>query len=114
MPLCMAAADLVITRCGASTLAELEAVGRGAILIPSPMVAENHQYHNGMVLQNANAGFVFEEKNLEDNTIIDKISELIQSPESLEILSSNSAKLHISDTSQRVLNALKPLITMHN
>ena len=31
MPLCMAAADLVITRCGASTLAELEAVGRGAI-----------------------------------------------------------------------------------
>lgn len=114
MPLCMAAADLVITRCGASTLAELEAVGRGAILIPSPMVAENHQYHNGMVLQNANAGFVFEEKNLQENTIIDKISELIQNPESLEILSSNSAKLHISDTSQRVLNALKPLITMHN
>ena len=112
MPLCMAAADLVITRCGASTLAELEAVGRGAILIPSPMVAENHQYHNGMVLQNANAGFVFEEKNLEDNTIINKISELIQKPESLDILSSNSAKLHINDTNARILNALKPLLSI--
>lgn len=110
MPLCMAAADLVITRCGASTLAELEAVGRGSILIPSPMVAENHQYHNGMVLQNAGAGFVFEEKDLKENTIIDKISELISNPEKLERLSDNAAALHISDTNDRIYNAIKPLI----
>lgn len=110
MPLCMAAADLVITRCGASTLAELEAVGRGAILIPSPMVAENHQYHNGMVLQNAGAGFVFEEKDLKENTIIDKISELISDPEKLKKLSDNSAALYISDTNDRIYNAIKPLI----
>lgn len=112
MPLCMAAADLVITRCGASTLAELEAMGRGAILIPSPMVAENHQYHNGMVLQNANAGYVFEEKDIKDNTIIDKISELLQIPEKLDLLSANSAKLHIHDTNERILNALEPLISI--
>lgn len=111
MPLCMAAADLVITRCGASTLAELEAVGRGAILIPSPMVAENHQYHNGMVLQNAGAGFVFEEKDLKEDTIINKVKELISSPEKLDKLSANSAKLHIGDTNERILNALKPLIS---
>ena len=110
MPLCMAAADLVITRCGASTLAELEAVGRGAILIPSPMVAENHQYHNGMVLQNAGAGFVFEEKDLKENTIIDKIHELILSPEKLDLLSANSAQLYIGNTDERILKALKPLI----
>lgn len=110
MPLCMAAADLVITRCGASTLAELEAVGRGAILIPSPMVAENHQYHNGMVLQNAGAGFVFEEKDLKENTIINKISELISNPEKLKKLSDNSAALYISDTNDRIYNAIKPLI----
>ena len=110
MPLCMAAADLVITRCGASTLAELEAVGRGAILIPSPMVAENHQYHNGMVLQNAGAGFVFEEKDIKENTIIDKVSELLNKPEKLEKLSENAAALHISDTNDRIYNAIKPLI----
>ena len=110
MPLCMAAADLVITRCGASTLAELEAVGRGAILIPSPMVAENHQYHNGMVLQNAGAGFVFEEKDLKENTIIDKIRELISDPEKLKKLSDNAAALYISDTNDRIYNAIKPLI----
>lgn len=110
MPLCMAAADLVITRCGASTLTELESVGRGAILIPSPMVAENHQYHNGMVLEKAGAGFVFEEKDLTETTVIDKVDELISQPQKLEELSANAAKLYISDTSDRIFNTLKPLI----
>lgn len=110
MPVCMAAADLVITRCGASTLTELEAMGRGAILIPSPMVAENHQYHNGMVLQNAGAGFVFEEKDLAENTIINKVKELIDNPKMLDELSKNSSKLFINDTDERIFNTLKPLI----
>ena len=51
MPELLAAADLVISRAGALTLAELEAEGRAAILIPSPNVAENHQYYNAMELQ---------------------------------------------------------------
>lgn len=59
---CLAAADLVICRAGASTLSELEAAGRASILIPSPNVAENHQYHNGMVLVNNNAAVLIEEK----------------------------------------------------
>lgn len=52
MPRCMAAADLVISRCGAMTLSELPAAGKASILIPSPNVAENHQYHNAMALVN--------------------------------------------------------------
>lgn len=110
MPLCMAAADLVITRCGASTLTELESVGRGAILIPSSMVAENHQYHNGMVLQKAGAGFVFEEKDLTENTIIDKVKELLDEPEKMQKLSENAAALYISDTADRIYKTLEPLI----
>ena len=58
------AADLVISRAGALTLAELEAVGRAAVLIPSPNVAENHQYFNAMELQKADAAVVIEEKDL--------------------------------------------------
>lgn len=50
MPDCLAAADLVISRSGAMTLSELEASGAASVLIPSPNVAENHQYHNAMVL----------------------------------------------------------------
>ncbi|GAB5081689.1 undecaprenyldiphospho-muramoylpentapeptide beta-N-acetylglucosaminyltransferase [Hominimerdicola sp. 21CYCFAH17_S] len=110
MPLCMAAADLVITRCGASTLTELESVGRGAILIPSPSVAENHQYYNGMVLQKAGAGYVFEEKDLTDNTITAKVKELIEEPSKLERLSENAARLFIPDTADRIYRTLRPLI----
>ena len=62
MPELLAAADLVISRAGALTLAELEAVGRAAVLIPSPNVAENHQYFNAMELQKADAAVVIEEK----------------------------------------------------
>ena len=50
MDLCLAAADLVICRAGATTLSELEVMGKPSILIPSPNVTENHQYHNAMTL----------------------------------------------------------------
>lgn len=110
MPLALAACDLVISRCGASTLTELEAVGRGSILIPSPMVAENHQYHNGMVLQNAGAGFVFEEKELTETTIIDKVAELTRDRKRMQELSANAAALHIGDTDDRIYETLRPLI----
>ena len=107
MPLCMAACDLVISRCGASTLTELEAMGRGAILIPSPMVAENHQYHNGMVLQKAGAGIVIEEKDLGNDRLISEVKKLLNNPEKLEKFSKNSLKLYIKDTDERIYGVLK-------
>ena len=70
MPECLAAADLVIARAGAMTLAELTAVGRASVLIPSPNVAENHQYHNAMVLANHQAAVVIEEKDLTGEKLV--------------------------------------------
>lgn len=64
MDRCMSAADIVICRAGASSLSELQALGKASILIPSPNVAENHQYHNAMALVNKGAAFVIEEKEL--------------------------------------------------
>ena len=63
MDRCMAAADLVICRAGASSLSEIEALGKASILIPSPNVAENHQYHNAMALVEEDAACILEEKN---------------------------------------------------
>ena len=110
MPLCMAACDLIISRCGASTLVEIESVGRGCVLIPSPMVAENHQYHNGMVLQNAGAGLVIEEKNLDDMRIVNEVEKLINDSAKLEEFSKNAAKLYISDTPDRIYGVIKTLL----
>ena len=73
MPQLLAAADLVISRAGALTLAELEAAGRAAILIPSPNVAENHQYYNAMELQKAGAALVIEEKDLTGEGLVEAV-----------------------------------------
>lgn len=110
MPMCMAAADLVISRCGANSLTELEAIGRGSILIPSPNVAENHQYYNGMVLDKAGAGICIEQKDFSADWLINKVNELYNNKEILNTLSENAAKLYINDTPERVYGVLSPLI----
>ena len=66
MPMKMAAADLTINRAGAMTVSELAITGKAAIFIPSPNVAENHQYKNAKVLYDAGAAGLFEEKDLTD------------------------------------------------
>ena len=110
MDTCMAAADLVICRSGANTLSELEAMGRGSILIPSPIVAGNHQYHNAMVLGNAGAAIVIEQKDLTSELLIQKVQELYENPKKLERLSQKAAELAIRDTSDRVYEVISRLI----
>ena len=86
MPQLLAAADLVISRAGALTLAELEAAGRAAILIPSPNVAENHQYYNAMELQKAGAALVIEEKDLTGEGLVEAVSNLLHEPGKLTLM----------------------------
>ncbi|MBQ1464914.1 MAG: undecaprenyldiphospho-muramoylpentapeptide beta-N-acetylglucosaminyltransferase [Ruminococcus sp.] len=109
MDVCLAAADLVICRSGASTLAELEAAGKASILIPSPIVAGNHQYHNAMVLGKADAAVVIEQKDASATRIISEIDKLYQSPEKAEKMSENAASLHLADTNERILEVIKKL-----
>lgn len=86
MPVCLAAADLVICRAGALTLAELEIMGRASILIPSPNVAENHQYYNALELEKAGGARVVEEKNLTADGLIHLVKELTADPSTLRIM----------------------------
>ena len=102
MPRCLAAADLVISRCGAITLAELKAAGRASVLIPSPNVAENHQYHNAMVLESHGAGIVIEEKDLTGELLCKTVKELTENPDKLKELSENAKKLAVTDANERI------------
>ena len=110
MPVAMAACDLVITRCGACALTEIEAMGRPAVMIPSPMVAENHQYYNGLVLQNAGAGIVIEEKDRTEEGFIKTVMDYINDRAKLEESAKNAAKLHLTDTRERIMQALDKLL----
>lgn len=109
MDVCLAAADLVICRSGASTLAELEAAGKASILIPSPIVAGNHQYHNAMVLGNAGAAVVIEQKDVTNEKMIAEIEKLYSDSEKVKEMSGNAAKLHLTDTNDRILNVVAKL-----
>lgn len=110
MDVCLAAADLVICRSGASTLAELEAAGKASILIPSPIVAGNHQYYNAMVLGKAGAAVVMEQKDVTSEKIISEIERLYKSPDTIEIMSHCAAELHLKDTDERILAVVEKLI----
>ncbi|MBQ6944758.1 MAG: undecaprenyldiphospho-muramoylpentapeptide beta-N-acetylglucosaminyltransferase [Ruminococcus sp.] len=109
MDVCLAAADLVVCRSGASTLAELEAAGKASILIPSPIVAGNHQYHNAMVLGKAGAAEVIEQKDASPERIISEIEKLYNDRDKVEVMSASAKGLHLEDTNQRILAVIKEL-----
>ncbi|MBQ9415243.1 MAG: UDP-N-acetylglucosamine--N-acetylmuramyl-(pentapeptide) pyrophosphoryl-undecaprenol N-acetylglucosamine transferase [Clostridia bacterium] len=80
MPEYMAAADLIICRAGAMTISELALLGKACILVPSPYVANNHQYANAEVLFRAGAaGMIFEpkEENLKGSAFVPQVCEIL-------------------------------------
>lgn len=107
---CLAAADIVICRAGASTISELEAAGRASILIPSPNVAGNHQYHNGMVLVKNDAAVLVEEKDLTGEKLCQIVQELAQDPQRLKQLGQNAQKLSILDANEKIYTELMQLM----
>lgn len=109
MDVCMAAADLVISRAGAITLGEIQACGKAAVLIPSPFVAENHQYHNGMTLKNAGAAELIEEKDLNAQKIIAVVSELLNDSEKITAMEKSARENAIIDANERIYKVLMEL-----
>ena len=110
MPELLAAADLVISRAGALTLAELEAAGRAAVLIPSPNVAENHQYYNALELEKQDAAVVIEEKHLTGEKLVETVSELLAEPGKLNRMGQNARSLSVDDSLKRITTRLLGLV----
>lgn len=111
MDVCMAAADLIICRAGAITLSELLACGKPSILIPSPYVAENHQFHNAMTLKRIGAAEIIEEKDLTDEKLIEIVSNLIENKPRLEAMSAAARSGAIMDANERIYEIIMQLYT---
>ncbi len=110
MDMCLAAADLVISRAGASSLSEIEAVGRASVLIPSPNVAENHQYHNAMTLVNSDAARVIEEKDLTAQLLTETVKEMTSDREMLKRYGENARKLSVNNSAQIICDVIQSLV----
>ncbi len=107
MPQCLSAADLVIGRAGAMTLSEIEAKSKASILIPSPNVAENHQFHNAMALVNRGAAEIIEEKDLTGELLWEKVQGILSDPERLRSLGENAGKMETLDANERIYRVIK-------
>lgn len=110
MDRCMSAADLVICRAGASSLSELEALGKASILIPSPNVAENHQYHNAMALVNNDAARIIEEKDLNEQTMSELFEKLVFDDAELEKIGKNAKDMALVDAKNTIADIVISLI----
>lgn len=85
--------DLLISRAGATTLAEIVSIGTPAILIPSPYVPNNHQYFNAKTLVDNDAALMIEEKDLTASKLNDEVNSIINNADKLKSLKENARKL---------------------
>ena len=110
MPDCLAAADLIICRAGAISISELQAVGRASILIPSPNVAGNHQYHNARLLADKNAALLIEEKHLASGALTQAVGQLTSNPALLQILAQNAGAMSLPNATRRICEEIEQLL----
>lgn len=107
---CLAAADLVICRAGASSLSEIQAMGKPSILVPYPYAAENHQYYNAMELVKNDAAILIEEKDFTGERLIKEIDALLADRQRLETLGANAKKMAIYDATERIVDCICKLV----
>ncbi|MFZ0482954.1 MAG: undecaprenyldiphospho-muramoylpentapeptide beta-N-acetylglucosaminyltransferase [Desulfobacterales bacterium] len=104
-------ADLIICRAGATTVAEIKAVGKGTIFIPFPFAADNHQVLNARSLEMAGAAEIILEKNLNGKIFADRINYYAQQPEALQLMALRSKKLGCVDAAATIVDDCYELIS---
>ena len=111
LPGIMASSDLVISRAGAGTLFEIIALEKPSIIIPSPNVANNHQYYNAKELENNKIIELLEEKNISKEVLREKIDTLLYQEEKRNELVKNMVKYKKISPSRTIYEAIKSLVT---
>ena len=100
----MKVTDVMVSRAGASTLSEIISLNVPTILVPSPYVANNHQYKNAMDLVNENAAVLIEEKDVTSDTLVKEIDKLIEHPEEIK---ENLKKFKCENSAEKIYKAIK-------
>ncbi len=109
MDLAYAAADVVISRSGASTVSELCAMGKATVFVPSPNVAEDHQTHNAMALVRKDAALLVKDSEAPEKLLPAALS-LLQSPERIRQLEQNALAMALTDASQIICDEIYKVI----
>ncbi len=113
LPALMKSADLIISRAGASTIAEIMATRTPSILIPSPYVANNHQYYNALDLVNKKISYLIEEKDLNKESLIDAIDYMFE-PNTLKEVKEHLAEIKDVSSSTIIMDEIKKILKEKN
>jgi UDP-N-acetylglucosamine--N-acetylmuramyl-(pentapeptide) pyrophosphoryl-undecaprenol N-acetylglucosamine transferase len=108
MDLAYAAADVVVSRAGASSVSELCNIGMPSILVPSPNVAEDHQTKNAMALVNKQAALIVKDSEAK-NLLIKKAIELMDNKDQQKVLSENIKKMAHHDSANVIAHEVLKL-----
>jgi UDP-N-acetylglucosamine--N-acetylmuramyl-(pentapeptide) pyrophosphoryl-undecaprenol N-acetylglucosamine transferase len=105
-----AAADLIISRSGATTVAEIKAAGRAAILIPFPFAADDHQMKNALAMADEKAAVVISNSDLDGRRLADTVLEFLRHPERLKEMETNARRIAILDAERRIVDLVEKAI----
>ena len=109
MPRVMAAADLILCRAGASTLAELSFMGKPVLIVPSPNVTDNHQEKNARVLERAGGAQVLLEGEFDAASLLARVRELLSDPERLGQMGEAMRALSVPDATEKICDKVLSL-----
>lgn len=109
MDLAYAAADVIISRSGASSISEICAAHKAAIFVPSPNVTEDHQTHNAMALVRKDAGMIVTDAEAAEK-LMKTACELMENPEKIALMEKNVAKLALADAAMTIAEEVYKII----
>lgn len=110
MPAILPEVDVIVGRAGATSLAEITALGIPSILIPSPYVTNDHQTKNAMSLVKQNAALMVKEKELTGSVLISEIDSIMASEQQRNNMVVNAKKAGVPDAGDKVISVLEDLI----
>ena len=108
----MVASDLLVCRSGALTTSEIGIAGAPSILIPFPHAAENHQYFNAKTLEDVGAGVILEEKELNKDTLLKTINEIILNNDKLNLMSEKAKSTGKIDCIENIAEVIDKISTL--
>jgi len=103
-------ADLVVSRAGATTTAELIAAGKASVMVPFPFAADDHQRGNAEALERAGAGKMILQQDLSGERLAQEIATLIREPERINTMEQAARKLARGDAAAAVVDMIEKLV----
>jgi UDP-N-acetylglucosamine--N-acetylmuramyl-(pentapeptide) pyrophosphoryl-undecaprenol N-acetylglucosamine transferase len=103
-------ADLIVSRSGATTVAEIKAAGRAAILIPFPFAADDHQMKNARAMEEEKAAVVISNSEFDGPRLAGVVLEFMRHPERLKEMETNARRIAILDAEERIVDLIETAI----